>query len=115
MGKVRKVKLKQDLVAIGSLFVKDEVFIEYGDKPGFFYPEGMETPGGMGFPISQFEAREMFDDYFEEIDGVEFKETAWYQMGEDQSEGFWDQKLAEYDAMISSIEEEKASLAKLLS
>jgi len=115
MGKVRKVQLKKDLVTIGSLFVKDEVFIEYGDKPGLFYPESMETPGGMGFPIAQFEARDMFDDYFTEMDGVEFKETTWYKMGEEQSEGFWEQKLAEFDAMISSINDDKDSLKKLLS
>lgn len=116
MGQVRRVKLKKDFGMIGSLLVKDEVFVEYGDKPGIFYPEDMENPNGMmGLPVAQFEAREMFNEYFEELEGVEFKETSWYKAAEKETEGYWEQKLAEYDAMIASVNEEKEKLTTLLS
>jgi len=83
MMTVRKIKCIKE-----SLFTNEgDILIEYGlERSGLFYFENAETITGNGLPIDQILKlkEKRFDEYFQELEPVEFSVTSWGQYAMDK-------------------------------
>ena len=80
---VRRLRCIENL---DSSFSKGRIFIEYGNYPGFFYPENEASITGCGF-CEGFLKKKKIRKYFEEIESIPFKKTRWYKIAVEDVKG----------------------------
>lgn len=105
MKTVRRLRCNEDL---DHVFRKGKIFVEYGTMPGFFYSEEEINPYGVG-SSEGFLKKVKILNFFEEIEPIPFKETAWFAIAKEEFE----EELENAKLVLEIAEKKHKELVKL--